>query len=172
MTNHTEMLTLLPEIERMHRECLSLIMATINAQGTPAASYTPFAHTGGCFYILVSGLAIHGENLKSNPDLDIMLIEDESKTRNMYARLRLNYRVSASRVEKGSEEHAQAVALLTDRAGKTVSLLDSMDDFTLYRLTPARGTLVQGFGKAFVFDPADLSAAAVQLDEKNIGQYR
>ncbi len=172
MTNNIDMHTLAPEIDRLHRECLSLIMATTNAENVPTASYTPFVHMEGHFYILVSGLAIHGENLKVHPDLDVLLIEDESKTRNIYARLRLNYRVTASSVDKGSEEHDRAVALLTQRAGKTVGLLDSMDDFTMYRLTPARGTLVQGFGKAFVFDPADLSAAAVQLDEKNITQYR
>ena len=161
-----------PEIDRLHRECLSLIMATTNAAHIPAASYAPFAHVDGGFYILVSGLAVHGENLKNQPELDILLVEDESKTRNIYARLRLNYRARASRVDKGSPEHARAVSLLTERAGKTVELLDSMDDFTMYRLTPLRGTLVQGFGKAFVFDPADLSEDVVQLDEKNVDKYR
>lgn len=172
MNTNAVMPALGPEIDRLHRECLSLIMATTNAAHTPAASYAPFAHMDGGFYILVSGLAVHGENLKNQPELDILLIEDESKTRNIYARLRLNYRVRASRVDKGSAEHARAVALLTGRAGKTVELLDSMDDFTMYRLTPLRGTLVQGFGKAFVFDPADLSEGVVQLDEKNIDKYR
>lgn len=172
MNSDTDMAALTGEIDRLQRECLSLIMATTNALHTPAASYAPFAHMDGNFYILVSGLAIHGVNLKAQPELDVLLIEDESRTRNIYARLRLNYRATASAVEKASDEYGKAIALLTERAGKTVSLLATLDDFTLYRLTPTRGTLVQGFGKAFVFDPADLTGGAVQLNEKNIGDYR
>ncbi|MGO1767635.1 hypothetical protein CAP48_18685 [Advenella sp. S44] len=170
--SNTDMLALTPEIDRLHHECLSLIMATTNATQAPCASYTPFAYLDGKFYVLVSGLAVHGKNLKTLPELDILLIEDESKTRNIYARLRLNYRAAVSPVEKGTAEHAQALALLTEKAGKTVTLLDSMNDFTWYCLTPLLGTLVQGFGKAFVFDPADLSGGAVQLNETNIEQFR
>jgi len=172
MNSDTDLAALTCEIDRLHRECLSLIMATTNAWHRPTASYAPFAHMDGKFYILVSGLAIHGENLKAQQELDILLIEDESKTRNIYARLRLNYRGTATAVQKDSAEHDRAIALLTERAGKTVSLLDTLDDFTMYRLTPTRGTLVQGFGKAFVFDPADLAGGVVQLNEKNIGDYR
>ncbi|AFK64134.1 pyridoxamine 5'-phosphate oxidase-like FMN-binding protein [Advenella kashmirensis WT001] len=172
MSNNIDMLTLAPEIDRLHQECLSLIMATTNAQHAPCASYTPFAYMDDRFYILVSALAVHGQNLKVQPALDILLIEDESRARNIYARLRLNYQVTASPVEKGSEEHDRAITLLGQRAGKTVALLDSLDDFTLYRLTPLRATLVQGFGKAFVFDPMDLSEGAIALNDKNIDQYR
>ena len=168
----TELTELQPEIDRLHQECLSLVMATTNTAHQPAASYTPFACIEGKFYILVSGLAIHGENLKANPALDIMLIEDENRSRNIYARLRLNYRVTASVVPKDSEEYARATDALGARAGKTVSLLKTLDDFTLYRLDPVRGTLVQGFGKAFVFEPGAASGQAVQLDEKNIADYR
>jgi len=172
MNSTTDMAALTGEIDRLQRECLSLIMATTSASHTPAASYAPFAHMDGSFYILVSGLAIHGVNLKAQPDLDLLLIEDESKARNIYARLRLNYRATANAVEKGSEEYGRAIARLTERAGKTVNVLVALDDFTLYRLTPTRGTLVQGFGKAFVFDPADLTGGAVQLNEKNIDDFR
>ena len=172
MNSNTDMLALTPEIDRLHRECLSLIMATTNAAHAPCASYTSFAYLEGKFYILVSGLAIHGKNLKALPQLDILLIEDESKTRNIYARMRLNYLATVSAVEKGTAEHGQALALLAERAGKTVTLLDSMEDFTWYCLTPVRATLVQGFGKAFVFDPADRAGGAVQLNETNIEQYR
>lgn len=172
MNSNTDTAALACEIDRLHRECLSLIMATTNATHTPAASYAPFAYMDGKFYILVSGLAVHGVNLQAQRELDILLIEDESKTRNIYARLRLNYRGTATAVEKGSAEHDRAIALLTERAGKTVRLLDALNDFTMYQLNPTRGTLVQGFGKAFMFDPADLGSGVVQLNEKNIGDYR
>lgn len=172
MNNDTDMVALTAEIDRLHRECLSLIMATTSASHAPAASYAPFAYMDGSFYILVSGLAVHGVNLKAQRELDILLIEDESRTRNMYARSRLNYQATATAVDKGSAEYGRVIALLTERAGKTVGLLDALDDFTMYQLTPTRGTLVQGFGKAFVFDPADLAGGAVRLNEKNIGDYR
>ena len=158
-----------PEIDRLHQECLSLMMATINENNVPHASYTPFAFVDQQFYVLISGLTLHTKHLLVNPVLDVMLIEDESRAKNIYARARLNYRASAARINKESEEYKSVIPILSSRAGKTVLLLDKLDDFSLFRITPTKGTLVLGFGKAYIFDAAK-QTGAIQLTEKNISQ--
>lgn len=167
----TNLQQLQPEIDRLHTECLSLIMATLNENAEPNASYTPFSWLNNNFYILVSGLATHTVNLQQNPNLAVLLIEDESKTKNIYARVRLTYQVKAQAVDRNSEEYAQALAALTGRAGKTVELLASLPDFVMYRLQPSKGTLVQGFGKAYVFDP-QAREGATRLTDRNINKLR
>ncbi|MFV9474833.1 HugZ family protein [Advenella sp. RU8] len=167
----TDLQHLQPEIDRLHAECLSLMMATLNQNAEPNASYTPFAWLNNHFYILVSGLATHTLNLQQNPNLAVLLIDDESKTKNIYARVRLTYQVTAQTVDKNSEEYAYALAALAARAGKTAELVASLPDFVMYRLLPLKGTLVQGFGKAFVFDPVARSGAT-QLTDRNINQLR
>ncbi|MDY0272757.1 MAG: pyridoxamine 5'-phosphate oxidase family protein [Advenella sp.] len=159
------------EIDRLHNECLSLVMATNNNKGEPNASYSPFAWLNNRFYILVSGLATHTVNLQQNPSLAILLADDESKTRNIYARVRLSYQARAETVDKNSEEYENALAALTQRAGKTVSLLSTLPDFVMVRLLPSKGTLVQGFGKAFAFDPQKRESAT-QLTNRNIADWR
>ncbi len=158
-----------PEIDRLHQECLSLIMATVNTNNAPHASYTPFVFVNQQFYVLISGLTLHTRHLLANPALDIMLIEDESKAKNIYARARLNYRATATRVNKDSEEYKNLIPALSSRVGKTVLLLDKLDDFSLFRITPTKGTLVLGFGKAYIFD-AIKQTGAIQLTEKNVSQ--
>lgn len=167
----TDLQQLQPEINRLHTECLSLIMATLNDQNEPNASYTPFAWQNNCFYILVSGMATHTVNLQQNPNLAVLLVDDESKTKNIYARVRLSYQVRAEAVDKNSDEYGGALAALTARAGKTAELVASLPDFVMYRLQPSKGTLVQGFGKAFVFDPVE-RAGATQLTDQNIAGLR
>lgn len=167
----TDLQALQAEIDRLHNECFSLMMATNNKQGEPNASYTPFAWLNNCFYILVSGLATHTVNLQQNPNLAILLADDESKTRNIYARVRLSYQARAETVDKNSEEYENALAALTERAGKTVGLLASLPDFVMVRLLPLKGTLVQGFGKAFVFD-SQKRESATRLTNRNIDDWR
>ncbi len=167
----TNLHALQAEIDRLHNECLSLVMATNNNKGEPNASYTPFAWLNNRFYILVSGLATHTVNLQQNPSLAILLADDESKTRNIYARVRLSYQAMAETVDKNSEEYENALTALTERTGKTVSLLASLPDFVMVRLLPSKGTLVQGFGKAFVFDPQKRESAT-QLTNRNVADWR
>ena len=55
--------------------------------------------------------------------------------------------------------------------GKVKMLSFVFFDFVMFALKPQKGTLVTGFGQAYIFEPGTL-ADAVQLTDKNIEQYR
>lgn len=155
-----------PDIERIHNESITLIMATIDSENHPHASYTPFAYIQEEYYVFISDIAPHTQHIIDRPILDILLIDDESKTRNIYARKRLSYQVKATEISRESESFEVGIKALESRGGKTVNVLKSFSDFRMFKLTPIKGTLVTGFGKAYQLNPKDVNAT-VQLNGKN-----
>ncbi|MDF7676725.1 pyridoxamine 5'-phosphate oxidase family protein [Neisseriaceae bacterium ESL0693] len=153
-------------VDVLHRQN-SLILATVNQEGKPHASYAPFAEYEGHMYVLLSGLSAHTQHLLHQQETDVMVIEDEATARNVFARARLNYTVTVEVVDKDSTRAAPILEALQNKLGKTVNVLSGLGDFMLFQLTPVRGRLVIGFGRAYVFEPNDI-AHAIQLDDKNI----
>ena len=128
--------------------CMTAQLATTGDAGAEA-SYSPFIFRDGAFYVFTSELASHTVNMLRNPMLGIMLIADESDSRNLFARSRLTLQCQA---EKLSREHQQWPVLMEQmqhRHGDTISLLRTLEDFHLFRLLPASGRLIIGFGKAY-----------------------
>lgn len=125
-------------------------MATLSAHGLPAISYAPFVRdTAGGFYIFVSGLASHTQDLLRNPHVAVMLIADEQASRQIFARTRATWQCIAELVGRDEVIFAQMLDALESRFGSVVKLLRGLGDFTLFRLQPQSGRFVMGFGQAF-----------------------
>ena len=144
-----------PEIQEFKQQCKTLQMATLTS-GMPHVSYAPFTYNKDGFYILVSDIAQHGQNLKLSKNVSIMLIEDESNSKQLYARRRLTFDTTAKLIEKSSSVGQQAIADLSLRFGDIIDNLANLKDFNLYQLTPEKGRFVKGFGKAFDLSGADM----------------
>lgn len=129
----------------------SLILATVNpANGFPYSSYAPFVMgSAGEYYIFVSALAQHTSNLAANPNLSVMLVEDESKSNSVFARKRLTLQCLANSVERNTPEWKDTADKFESRFGEIFMLLRRLPDFQMYRLEVAEGLLVMGFGKAY-----------------------
>lgn len=128
----------------------SLMLATLDAEGRPEASYAPFLRDhDGTLYIFVSALARHTANLQVRPQASVLVIEDESRARQVFARRRLSYRVTASPVPREAPEWAPVLDRLAARCGEIVDTLRPLPDFVLYRLQPQEGSFVMGFGRAY-----------------------
>lgn len=155
---------LLPEIEAFKHSRKTLQLATRDSDGTPNASYSPFALTSDGFYILVSDLARHGQNLKQSSKVSAMLLEDESEAKTVFARRRLTFDVTAEAVGRDSAEFTAAVDALAQRFGDMPRGLAGLADFNLYRLTPTRGLYVKGFGQAFALSGSEMLDIRWQKD--------
>lgn len=140
---------LLPEIAEFRASQQTLQLATLTAQGQPSVSYSPFIYQPDGYYILISDLAQHGENLKHNKQVCAMLIQDESEAKSPYARKRLSFDSEAVLVDRESEKYQLVIQALYDRFGDIIHNLSSLGDFHLYQLVPNQGRYVKGFGQAF-----------------------
>ena len=145
-----------PEIQAFRDSRQSLQLGTVDPHGKPHTSYAPFAFSERGYYILVSDLAKHGQNLKQSRSVSIMMIEDESEARTVFARRRLSFDTEAVLIERDSEQWAQGIQLLTDRLGEMATDLSQLGDFNLYRLNPVMGRYVKGFAQAFDVTGEDL----------------
>lgn len=162
--------------ERLRSEMLqfrdgydSIHLATASAQGEPEASAVPAViDAQGRFYILISGLARHTQNLCDNPYASVLLIEPAGTAENPFARHRLSYQCRAGIVDRDSASYSTLLDAFEAKFGDIVTTLRALPDFSLWCLQPTAGRYVRGFGQAW-----QLSGSALdQLDHINPGRDR
>jgi putative heme iron utilization protein len=127
----------------------SLQLASLDADGSPHASYAPFGIGDDCLYVLLSELASHGLNLQRDPRASVLIIEDEAAAANLFARVRINYTVRAERLDRDSLDWQTGIDALVKRLGEFPGQLTQLQDFKLFRLVPSRGRYTKGFGRAY-----------------------
>ncbi|MGX5686695.1 pyridoxamine 5'-phosphate oxidase family protein [Chryseobacterium cucumeris] len=138
-----------PKVQELINASKSVILATVDAEGNPNSSYAPFVQVDQTFYILVSFMAKHTKNLADGRKTSIMFIEDESATKQIYARERLTLEAATSQIERDSEVWNTVVGKLRETHGKVVEVISEMGDFILIALQPLKGSYVNGFGSAY-----------------------
>ncbi|WP_066375542.1 MULTISPECIES: HugZ family protein [unclassified Anabaena] len=138
------------EYEGFCQQFESVIISTVNAEGVPNASYTPFVMDDAKnIYIYVSGLSTHTKNIYANPHVCVLFIEDESQTNQIFARRRLSFDCTATLIERESETWKLVVEQFHGRFGEIIEVLRGLADFRIFQLTPSEGRFVIGFGAAY-----------------------
>ncbi len=123
-------------------------LATLGDSAGPEASYAPCAwHDGDC-YLFLSALSSHTANLRRDPRISLMLL-DEASAPNAFARQRVSLRGRVVIVGRDSDLFADALAEFHRRFGEIMRLLESLPDFTLFRVELEAGRFVRGFGQAY-----------------------
>ncbi len=145
-----------PEIKAFRQERSTLQLATVDADGRPNVSYAPFVQNQQGYFILISHIARHARNLDINPQVSIMMIEDESTAKQLFARQRLTFDAVASGVERDTPLWQQVITQMAERFGDIIDGLSQLEDFTLYCLKPEKGLFVNGFGQAYQVSGDDL----------------
>jgi putative heme iron utilization protein len=135
---------------RFKQNVQTLQLSTLTSDGKPYASYSPFVVDElGNFYIFISQLAGHTQNLINNSQASILLIEDEADTRQIFARQRINYQCDVEVVNTDEADYVSQLDAMQTRFGSVMGLLKTLPDFILFRLSPYQGQYVVGFGKAY-----------------------
>lgn len=150
-----------PDLERLlalRRTLRALVLATIDEDGFPNLSTLPFVWHEDAFWVLMSDLAPHTRQVKQNPTVELMLLEDEGQTSNIYNRARVTWRADVTRIERSDQRAQDLFDALRARHGKILDVLVQLPDFHLHRMVPGAGRLVNGFGRAFKIDGFELLA--------------
>ena len=136
----------------------SAILATVSGEGLPNASYAPcVVDEARNVYVFVSGLSAHTQNLTATGRASVLFIEDESKTQQMFARMRLSYDCTVTLLERESAQWVAIAQQFEERFGNIVEVMRGLADFRIFQLQPQAGNFVVGFGAAYKVDPKDLS---------------
>lgn len=131
--------------------------------GAPSASRVGVAtDIDGAPLILVSMLSAHTPALLADPRCSLLL--GESGKGDPLAHPRLTLACQATRLERGSADHARAERRYLNRNPKA-KLYAGLGDFSIFRLEPRHASLIGGFGRAYLLDRTDLVTAGPILEE-------
>lgn len=136
----------------------SLVLATVGNNGLPNISYAPFVDDEeGDFFVYLSGLSEHTTKLLTNPVAAVMLMEDELDTRQVFARKRITYQCAIEVLDREHPGYERILDAMSERFGNVVTIIRSLPDFYLFRLSPVSGRFVAGFGQAYELSGDDLT---------------
>lgn len=171
MDEQNELSQLTAECEALQSGFQTLLLSTLSGGQVPEISYAPYwRDASGCFWIFISELAGHCQNLMQNPTASVLFIRDESQCSNLFARERLTYRCEVAETARGIEEFETVLDQMELRLGKMIGMLKTLSDFRLFCLRPTKGTYVVGFGRAYEVDP--VSGALSHIDEQRLKARR
>lgn len=148
-------------VQELSQDCIALqeskqtlLLSTVNPGGNPEISYAPYYRDAeGEFYLFISELAAHTKNLMRHHQASIMFITDEEQSRNQFARERLIYQCEVSEVSRTDVNYPTVLDALEQKFGSIMSMLKTLQDFHMFRLSPFTGSYVVGFGRAYEVDP-------------------
>ncbi|CAA6822237.1 MAG: Pyridoxamine 5'-phosphate oxidase-related FMN-binding protein [uncultured Thiotrichaceae bacterium] len=145
------------QLQELIIEQKSLQIASLTSEGLPYASYAPYIYHNGCFYIYISELAKHTQNLIDDKRISILIIEDEEKSRQVFARRRLSGEGYVSEIERVEEDYTKIIAEFAGKFGNIMNILSNLSDFRLFRVEINAGSFVIGFGKAYTYSGGNVT---------------
>lgn len=149
MTQTSDLTDILTQAKQFSSRFDSVIMATVNHHNEPEASYAPYLEQNGQYYVYISALASHTRSLQYNPQCQLLFIEDEATSKNLFARQRLTLSCHAIEIQRDTLAFETILNALEEKFGNMMRLLRTLNDFQLFQLTPKTGSYVLGFGKAY-----------------------
>lgn len=128
----------------------SVILSTCDNLANPFASYAPFVEDDNKnIYICISGFVKHSKNLSETKKANLLFIDDESKTKNIFARQRLYGDVTSEMFQKNDERNDKIYQLFEEKFAEKANFLRQMPDFRIYKLSFSEANLVLGFGATY-----------------------
>jgi heme iron utilization protein len=130
-------------------ECQTLHIASKNSNQDVIASYAPFVRRAGSYYLYLSRLAAHYNNLSENAGVGLLLIRDESSSPNSFARERLQLTANATKLSKNHPDKPNLISRFKSKFGKQFELIEPLPDFDLFELSIKSGRYIYGFAQAY-----------------------
>ena len=137
------------ERDRLLAEARTVLIAAPGDDAMPEMGVTPVVRIDGALYIYPSRLSAHVRAVLAAGKAAFMLIEDESKAQNIWARKRLKFDSEIVEIERKSDEFNAVCDVFAETHGPTMGLIRDFSDFHLLRLRPRGGVMVLGFAQAY-----------------------
>lgn len=111
------------------------------------------------FYIHISQLAVHTQNIIAHPQVSLMICEPESGSKNPQTLARISILGGAEVISADESEYEAIRSRYLDKYPPSAFNFQ-LGDFLLYRIKPQSARFVAGFGKIFNVTPKDISKTA------------
>ena len=161
------------KIELAQKACLQLIeqaqtlmisvsdgSASLSDKTGPETGFAPFIRDAGHFIIFTSHLSAHTRLLLAGGKARFMLVEDEAKAKNIWARIRLSFEAEVIEIDRENSDFDRLCDKLAAAHGQVMDIIRPFTDFHLFQITPHTGRLVTGFASAYAVSGPDFSIQA------------
>ena len=138
----------------------TILMAAPGADGIPEMGVSPVVWYAGEMFIYPSRLSAHVRALLKAKRATFLVIEDEDRAQNIWARKRIKFNSELSEIDRKNEIFDVVCDAFASRHGPTMGLIRDFTDFHLLRLRPTDGVMVLGFAKAYQLVGPDLAVKA------------
>ena len=129
--------------------CETIFISSVNKKGNPNVSYAPtYIDESLNFYIYVSALAKHTQNIIETNKISFMILEQNSN--NIFAKKRITFNGKINKIQRNSDHFNNVISEMTKKLGETIDMIKHMEDFSLIQINPMSALLVHGFAKAFI----------------------
>ena len=125
------------------------LIISVNSDDIIDLGYAPYIFYENYYYIFVSELSTHVKLLLKKNVGTFMIINDETNSQNIWARIRLKFSAKIEVIIRDSEDFGIICEKIRYKHGKTMNLIKQFSDFHLIKIIPSRGTFISGFGNAF-----------------------
>ena len=125
------------------------MIISVNGDDVIDLGYSPYIFYENYYYIFVSELSTHVKLLLKKKVGTFMIINDETNSQNIWARIRLKFSAKIEVIIRDSEDFRIICEKIRYKHGKTMNLIKQFSDFHLIKIIPSRGTFISGFGNAF-----------------------
>ena len=107
------------------------------------------------FYIHVSKLGKHTNDMERDPHVSLLIIEKDDDRADPQTLARVSIRGMAEILPRTRSEYAEIRNIYLERFNEAERLF-SLGDFNIWKITPKGGRYVAGFGRAFNLVPEAL----------------
>jgi putative heme iron utilization protein len=128
---------------------VSMILAT------PASDFC-------AFYMHISQIAQHTQDIKANPRVSLMFMEIDNQLADPQQLGRISIAGQAFEMHSGDSDYPEACSLYLKRYPASAAYF-AFSDFYTYRIVPEKGRFVAGFSKTINLTLADLRQASQTL---------
>ncbi len=138
------------ELEAFLARRRSLVLGTLAEDGRVGLSVAPFILYAQGFAVFLSELAPHTAALRRTGQAEVLLLEDEAKTRQPFARARVSLACQVEMLDREDGQGRAVLAAMQEAFGEIIPLLCGLPDFHLFHLQPGEGRFIAGFGRAYL----------------------
>lgn len=145
------------QIRNFLTEQRSLVLATMNEDGSIDTGYAPYIYDDNRLVVLVSELAIHTQNLyrtqtQNTGAAKISLLVVSDQCDQPFACQRLSAEATFQEIPRNADEYPIFLAHFESDFGEIIPLLNSLPDFHCFAFQLLNGRFIKGFGQSFMFD--------------------
>ena len=134
-----------------------LISVPGEEHGMAELGVSPFIQKDGHIYIYASRLSAHIRQLLGQSKAVFMMVADEARSQNIWARHRLKFTAHIAEVPREDKRFIDACDAIGAAHGPVMDLIRDFTDFHLFEITPDTGVFVRGFGAAFAVSGPDFT---------------